>query len=76
MDAEPVMSLVGEEFLVIATNTEGATALLLAERILSAIEMHQPADIALTNPITMISANAMIYAKSAVVGPVIAIFIM
>ena len=43
----------GEEFLVIATNTEGATALLLAERIRSAIEIHQPKDIALTKPITI-----------------------
>ncbi|PPD47274.1 MAG: diguanylate cyclase response regulator [Methylotenera sp.] len=43
----------GEEFLVIATNTEGATALLLAERIRAAIQMHQPKDIALINPITI-----------------------
>lgn len=43
----------GEEFLVIATNTDGATALLLAERIRSAIQMHQPKNIALINPITI-----------------------
>jgi diguanylate cyclase (GGDEF)-like protein len=43
----------GEEFLVIATNTEGATALLLAERIRAAIETHQPKDVALIRPITV-----------------------
>jgi diguanylate cyclase (GGDEF)-like protein len=43
----------GEEFLVIATNTEGATALLLAERIRAAIEMHQPKGYALKRPITV-----------------------
>jgi diguanylate cyclase (GGDEF)-like protein len=43
----------GEEFLVIATNTEGATALLLAERIRAVIETHQPKDVALIQPITI-----------------------
>ena len=43
----------GEEFLVIATNTDGATSLLLAERIRSAIQAHQPKDILLTKPITI-----------------------
>lgn len=43
----------GEEFLVIATNTEGATALLLAERIRAAIQTHQPKDVALIKPITV-----------------------
>jgi len=43
----------GEEFLVIATNTEGATALLLAERIRAAIEAHQPKGYALLRPITV-----------------------
>ena len=43
----------GEEFLVIATNTEGATALLLAERIRAAIEAHQPKEVALIRPITV-----------------------
>ncbi len=43
----------GEEFLVIATNTDGATALLLAERIRSAIQTLQPKDIPLNNPITV-----------------------
>ena len=43
----------GEEFLVIATNTEGATALLLAERIRAAIQTHQPKDVALIRPITV-----------------------
>jgi diguanylate cyclase (GGDEF)-like protein len=43
----------GEEFLVIATNTEGATALLLAERIRAAIEAHQPKGYTLLRPITV-----------------------
>lgn len=43
----------GEEFLIIATNTDGKTALLLAERIRSAIETHQPRDIAIPRPITV-----------------------
>jgi diguanylate cyclase (GGDEF)-like protein len=43
----------GEEFLVIATNTEGATAFLLAERIRAAIETHQPKNVALIRPITV-----------------------
>ncbi len=43
----------GEEFLVIATNTEGATALLLAERIRATIQAHQPKDLALAKPITI-----------------------
>ena len=43
----------GEEFLVIATNTEGATALLLAERIRIAILTHQPKDVTLIRPITV-----------------------
>ncbi|MDP3902781.1 MAG: diguanylate cyclase [Methylococcaceae bacterium] len=43
----------GEEFLVIATNTDGATAVLLAERIRSAIQTNQPKDIGLLSPITV-----------------------
>ena len=43
----------GEEFLVIATNTDGAAALLLAERIRSAIQTHQPKDLTLTRPVTV-----------------------
>ncbi|MDO9161771.1 MAG: diguanylate cyclase [Methylococcaceae bacterium] len=43
----------GEEFLVIATNTDGATAVLLAERIRSAIQTNQPKDIGLLRPITV-----------------------
>jgi two-component system cell cycle response regulator len=43
----------GEEFLVIAPNTDGTAALLLAERIRSAIQTHQPKDLALTRPITV-----------------------
>jgi diguanylate cyclase (GGDEF)-like protein len=43
----------GEEFLVIATNTEGATAFLLAERIRIAIETYQPKDVGLIRPITV-----------------------
>lgn len=48
-----VCRLGGEEFLVIATNTDGATAVLLAERIRSAIQTHQPKDIALTRPLSI-----------------------
>jgi diguanylate cyclase (GGDEF)-like protein len=43
----------GEEFLVIATNTDGETALLLAERIRATIEKKQPATLKLTRPITI-----------------------
>jgi two-component system cell cycle response regulator len=43
----------GEEFLVIAPNTDGAAALLLAERIRLAIQAQQPQDLALTRPITV-----------------------
>lgn len=43
----------GEEFLVIATNTDGKTAVLLAERIRLAIQTQQPKDLALTRPITV-----------------------
>ncbi|MGZ8188643.1 MAG: HDOD domain-containing protein, partial [Methylosarcina sp.] len=42
----------GEEFLVIAPNTDATAALLLAERIRSAIQFHQPKDLALPRPIT------------------------
>lgn len=48
-----VCRLGGEEFLVIATNTDGAAALLLAERIRRAMQTHQPKDIALNRPITI-----------------------
>ncbi|MCK9608250.1 MAG: diguanylate cyclase [Methylomonas sp.] len=43
----------GEEFLVIATNTDGATAVWLGERIRKAIETHQPQGLALRRPITV-----------------------
>lgn len=43
----------GEEFLVIATNTDGATAVLLAERIRSAIQTNQAKDVGLLRPITV-----------------------
>ena len=43
----------GEEFLVIATNTDGKTAVLLAERIRIAIQTHQPKGLALARPITV-----------------------
>ncbi|MEQ1531569.1 MAG: diguanylate cyclase, partial [Methylococcales bacterium] len=43
----------GEEFLVIATNTDGGTALLLAERIRKAIEKNQPSGLALPHPVTV-----------------------
>jgi two-component system cell cycle response regulator len=42
----------GEEFLVIAPNTDTAAAILLAERIRSAIQSHQPKGLALSRPIT------------------------
>jgi diguanylate cyclase (GGDEF)-like protein len=48
-----VCRLGGEEFLVIATNTDGATALLLAERIRNAIQTNQPKDLSLIRPITV-----------------------
>lgn len=43
----------GEEFLVIAPNTDAKAALLLAERIRSAIEAEQPKDLALPRPMTV-----------------------
>jgi two-component system cell cycle response regulator len=43
----------GEEFLVIAPNTDGAAALSLAERIRVAIQNQQPQDLPLTKPITV-----------------------
>lgn len=43
----------GEEFLVIASNTDGATAMLLAERIRRAIEKNQPKGLALRSPLTI-----------------------
>ncbi|OAI17152.1 diguanylate cyclase response regulator [Methylomonas lenta] len=43
----------GEEFLIIATNTDGKTAVLLAERIRIAIQTHQPNGLALKRPITV-----------------------
>ncbi len=43
----------GEEFLVIATNTDGAAAVLLAERIRCAIQANQPNDIVLARPMTI-----------------------
>jgi len=42
----------GEEFLIIATNTDGNTAKMLAERIRVNIQTHQPKDMALTRPVT------------------------
>jgi two-component system cell cycle response regulator len=43
----------GEEFLIIATNTDANSALLLAERIRKTIEALQPKEIALARPITV-----------------------
>ncbi len=43
----------GEEFMVIATNTNGTTALLLAERIRSTIEKNQPDGLTLRRPMTV-----------------------
>jgi two-component system, cell cycle response regulator len=48
-----VCRLGGEEFLIIAPNTDGTTALLLAERIRSSIEQHQPEGLVLRYPITV-----------------------
>jgi diguanylate cyclase (GGDEF)-like protein len=42
----------GEEFLVIAPNTDSAAALRLGERIRAAIEQHQPAKLGLSFPLT------------------------
>ncbi|MGR9044326.1 MAG: GGDEF domain-containing response regulator [Gammaproteobacteria bacterium] len=43
----------GEEFLIIAVNTNGASALLLAERIRFNIEKNQPKKLGLPRPITV-----------------------
>jgi diguanylate cyclase (GGDEF)-like protein len=48
-----VCRLGGEEFLVIAPNTDGTTALLLAERIRSSIEKNQPQGFVLRRPVTV-----------------------
>lgn len=47
-----VCRLGGEEFLIIAPNTDGSTALLLAERIRSAIEKNQLQELVLRQPVT------------------------
>ncbi|MDP1774513.1 MAG: diguanylate cyclase [Methylobacter sp.] len=48
-----VCRLGGEEFLIIAPNTDGTTALLLAERIRRAIEANQPKGLVLRQPVTV-----------------------
>ncbi|MCK9394931.1 MAG: diguanylate cyclase [Methylobacter sp.] len=48
-----VCRLGGEEFLIIAPNTNGATALLLAERIRGSIEKNQPQGLVLRYPVTV-----------------------
>ncbi|MGZ5026655.1 MAG: diguanylate cyclase [Methylobacter sp.] len=48
-----VCRLGGEEFLIIAPNTDGTTALLLAERIRSSIEKNQPEKLGLHYPMTV-----------------------
>ncbi|MGZ5009933.1 MAG: GGDEF domain-containing response regulator [Methylobacter sp.] len=48
-----VCRLGGEEFLIIAPNTDGTTALLLAERIRNAIEQNQPEGLELRCPVTV-----------------------
>jgi diguanylate cyclase (GGDEF)-like protein len=48
-----VCRLGGEEFLVIAPNTDGNTALMLAERIRKAIEQNQPQGLVLRYPVTV-----------------------
>lgn len=48
-----VCRLGGEEFLIIAPNTDGTTAALLAERIRSSIEKNQPPGLVLRHPVTV-----------------------
>ncbi|MFU8788345.1 MAG: diguanylate cyclase [Methylobacter sp.] len=48
-----VCRLGGEEFLIIAPNVDGITALSLAERIRRSIEENQPPTVALTRPVTV-----------------------
>lgn len=48
-----VCRLGGEEFLVISPNTDGSTALSLAERIRRSIEVNQPQDLVLPYPVTV-----------------------
>jgi diguanylate cyclase (GGDEF)-like protein len=48
-----VCRLGGEEFLVIAVNTDGAAAVSLGERVRSAIEQHQPEGLTLARPVTV-----------------------
>jgi diguanylate cyclase (GGDEF)-like protein len=48
-----VCRLGGEEFLIIAPNTDGTTALSLAERIRRSIEKNQPQELALRHPVTV-----------------------
>ncbi|MDP1664178.1 MAG: diguanylate cyclase [Methylobacter sp.] len=43
----------GEEFLIIAPNTDGSTALLLAERIRNSIQKNQPDGVVLRYPVTV-----------------------
>lgn len=48
-----VCRLGGEEFLIIANNTDGKAAVLIAERIRKTIQTYQPKNIALTRPVTV-----------------------
>ncbi|WP_333873416.1 GGDEF domain-containing response regulator [Methylobacter sp.] len=48
-----VCRLGGEEFLIIAPNTDGTTALLLAERIRNSLERNQPEGLVLRYPVTV-----------------------
>ncbi|MGZ5052600.1 MAG: GGDEF domain-containing response regulator [Methylobacter sp.] len=48
-----VCRLGGEEFLIIAPNTDGNTATLLAERVRRCIEENQPQGLALRHPVTV-----------------------
>lgn len=48
-----VCRLGGEEFLIIAPNTDGITAMLLAERIRGSLEKNQPQGLALPHSITV-----------------------
>lgn len=50
--SDVVCRMGGEEFLVIAPNTDSAAALRLGERIRAAIEQHQPAKLGLSFPLT------------------------
>jgi two-component system cell cycle response regulator len=51
--SDVVCRLGGEEFIVIAANTDRAAAQLLGERLRSAVEQHQLGSVGLTTPLTV-----------------------